>query len=86
MTPTRFRECLNALHWTQRKLARILGQPEGLVRQWARGSRPIPQDVAEWLQKLEIIQLQKVVQVAGLDNEKLKLINDRPFSRHQENG
>lgn len=86
MTPTRFRECLDALHWTQRGLARILNQPEGLVRQWARGARPVPQEVADWLEKLELIQHQKMLQVAGLENEKLKLINARPFCRHQENG
>lgn len=50
MTPTRFREILAALEWTQRGLARILDRPEGLVRQWARGARPIPGDVATWLE------------------------------------
>ena len=49
MTSTRFRECLDALHWTQRGLARILGRPEGTVRQWARGAVRIPTDVAIWL-------------------------------------
>jgi len=52
MTPTRFRECLDALHWTQRGLARILGRPEGTVRQWARGAVRIPDDVALWLKYL----------------------------------
>ena len=49
MTPTRFRECLEALHWTQRGLARILDRSEGTVRQWARGAVRIPTDVAIWL-------------------------------------
>jgi len=73
MTPDRFRECLTALHWTQRGLARILGQPEGLVRQWARGARPVPQDVADWLESF--------VKRSLLVNR-----NNRPFPRHQENG
>jgi len=52
MTPTRLRECLAALEWSQRGLARILDLPEGLVRLWARGARPIPIDVAGWLEKV----------------------------------
>jgi hypothetical protein len=55
MTPTRFRECLDALHWTQRGLARILGRPEGTVRQWARGAVQIPDDEAVWLEFLAIM-------------------------------
>ena len=52
MTPDRFRECLTALHWTQRGLARILDRPEGTVRQWARGAVRIPEDVKHWLEYL----------------------------------
>ena len=52
MTPTRFRECLDALHWTQRGLARILTRPEGTVRQWARGAVRRPPDVAAWLEQV----------------------------------
>ena len=52
MTPTRLRECLAALHWSQRGLATILARPEGTVRQWARGATRIPEDVAAWLDKL----------------------------------
>lgn len=50
MTPTRLRECLNALDWTQRGLARIIGHSEGSVRQWARGVASIPEEVADWLE------------------------------------
>lgn len=57
MTPARFRECLTALHWTQRGLARILGRPEGTVRQWARGAVRIPEDVARWLDALTAAHL-----------------------------
>ena len=51
MTPTRLRECLDALRWSQRGLADALGRPEGTVRQWARGAVRIPDDVGEWLEK-----------------------------------
>jgi len=50
MTPTRFRECLALLAWSQRGLARILQRQEGLVRMWGRGAAPIPPDVAAWLE------------------------------------
>lgn len=49
MTPDRFRECLDLLCWTQRGLAKILGNSEGTVRRWARGSSPIPNSVATWI-------------------------------------
>jgi DNA-binding transcriptional regulator YiaG len=52
MTPTRLRECLDALEWTQRGLARTLQKQEGTVRQWARGQVRIPEDVAAWLEIL----------------------------------
>jgi DNA-binding transcriptional regulator YiaG len=52
MTPTRLRECLDALVWTQRGLARTLDRQEGTVRQWARGAVQIPGDVAAWLETL----------------------------------
>ena len=53
MTPERLRECLDALEWTQRGLARVLERQEGTVRQWARGAVQIPDNVAEWLERLE---------------------------------
>jgi hypothetical protein len=52
MSPTRLRECLEALVWTQRGLARVLERQEGTVRQWARGAVKIPEDVATWLERL----------------------------------
>jgi len=50
MTPTRLRECLDALAWSQRGLARLLVRDEGTVRQWARGKTRVPEDVATWLE------------------------------------
>ena len=51
MTPTRLRECLAALRWSQRGFAEALSRPEGTVRQWARGATRIPDDVAAWLEE-----------------------------------
>jgi DNA-directed RNA polymerase specialized sigma24 family protein len=52
MTPTRLRECLALLRWSQRGLADQLQRPEGTVRQWARGAVQIPDDVAAWLERI----------------------------------
>lgn len=52
MSPTRIRECLATLGWSQRGLARVLDRPEGVVRGWARGAAPAPSDIAAWLEKL----------------------------------
>lgn len=52
MTPTRLRECLAALHWTQRGLAAILGCSDSLTRRWAAGSDTVPPAVAAWLEGL----------------------------------
>lgn len=51
MTPTRLRECLAVLRWSQRGFAEALNRPEGTVRQWARGATRIPDDVAAWLEE-----------------------------------
>ncbi len=50
MTPSRLRECLDTLGWSQRGLAATLERQEGTVRQWARGVVQIPNDVAAWLE------------------------------------
>jgi ribosome-binding protein aMBF1 (putative translation factor) len=41
---------LAAIGWSQRELARWVGVPESRVRRWARGTIPVPEVVAEWLQ------------------------------------
>lgn len=51
MNPTRFRECLALLHWSQRGFAEVIGEDEGRARKWARGAEPIPEDVADWLER-----------------------------------
>ena len=50
MTPTRLREVLDALHWSQRDLADLLGCNERLVRRWAAGQAGLPSPVAAWIE------------------------------------
>jgi hypothetical protein len=52
MTPTRFRECLDALSWSQRGVADLLRVNERQVRRWATGQYLIPDKVAAWLDTL----------------------------------
>jgi hypothetical protein len=51
MSPDRFRECLDAIGWTQRGLAARLDMNERQVRRWATGAT-IPDDIAAWLDRL----------------------------------
>jgi len=50
VTPTRLREALAALHWSQRGLAAILDIDERQVRRWAAGTYPVPERIAAWLE------------------------------------
>jgi DNA-binding transcriptional regulator YdaS (Cro superfamily) len=52
MTPRAFRAALSTIGWTQRGLADRLGVHETRVRRWVSGVYPIPENVAEWLQRL----------------------------------
>lgn len=52
MTPTRLRECLATIGWSQRGLADRLGLEETRTRRWASGRYPIPENVAQWLERL----------------------------------
>ncbi|WP_458097362.1 nuclease [Roseomonas sp. WA12] len=51
MTPTRLRECLALLRWSQRGLADALGMDEARVRKMARGTSEVPVDLAAWLER-----------------------------------
>jgi ribosome-binding protein aMBF1 (putative translation factor) len=51
MTPTRFRECLTLLRWSQRGLADALQRDESMIRKMARGAADIPGDLAAWLER-----------------------------------
>lgn len=52
MTPTRRRECLEALHWSQRCLADVLGWDESTVRRWMRNGGEAPAEIDDWLEAL----------------------------------
>jgi hypothetical protein len=52
MTPTRLRECLSALRWTQRGLAETLQCNDRLVRRWTAGAAEIPSSVGAWIETL----------------------------------
>ena len=54
MTPTHLRDCLEALRWSQRELAAVLGCNDRLVRRWAVGapSYAVLESVGEWLEVL----------------------------------
>lgn len=51
MTPTRRRECLALLRWTQRGFAAAIGWDEGTVRRWLRGSSEAPAEIDAWLDR-----------------------------------
>jgi len=49
VTPTRLREVLDALRWSQRDLAAILNCDDRLIRRWASGEITVPPLIAVWL-------------------------------------
>ena len=49
MTRERLNTILDALGWTQRDLAAFLGCTYSTVRGWCNGRKPVPENVAEWL-------------------------------------
>jgi len=51
MTPTRRRECLALLHWTQRGFAVAIGWDEGTVRRWLRDGSEAPAEIDAWLER-----------------------------------
>jgi hypothetical protein len=61
MTPDEFAEVLDAIGWTPHRLAQRLGIHETRTRRWAKGTYPIPENVAEWLLRLALL-----VESAGL--------------------
>ena len=52
MTPKRFIECLEALHWSKGRLTKILSCDEGLVEVWMLGLEEIPLELGAWLEAL----------------------------------
>ena len=59
MTPTRMRECLEILRWSQRELAATLGCNDRLVRRWAEGAPDyaVPANIGEWLEVLAMTHI-----------------------------
>ncbi len=55
MTPTRFRDCLATLRWTQRGVAEVLACDDRMVRRWAAGHAPVPESIARWLETLATV-------------------------------
>jgi transcriptional regulator with XRE-family HTH domain len=52
MTSTTFRAHLEALGWTQRGFAALLGVAHNTVHRWALDQARIPDDIAEWLDEV----------------------------------
>jgi hypothetical protein len=50
MTTARFRDLLQALHWSNRQLATVLAIKEATVEAWADGDEPVPDNIATWLE------------------------------------
>ena len=50
MSPTDFRARLEALCWSQRGFAALLGVPHNTVHRWAVGQAVIPAATALWLE------------------------------------
>lgn len=53
MTPTKLREIISRLGWSQNDLARISGRDEARVRKMARGAQPIDEIMRDFLVRLE---------------------------------
>lgn len=54
MTPARFNECLELVHWSTETLAGILGCDESLTEAYALGLAGVPVKLAAWLEVLAV--------------------------------
>lgn len=52
MTPARFNECLELLHWSTETLAGILGCDESLTEAYSMGLEEVPPKLGAWLDTL----------------------------------
>lgn len=59
MTPTQFNECLTILGWTKRWLALSLRCDTNLATWWSRGTKPIPEPIAEALEAMVSFHMQR---------------------------
>ena len=74
MTPTRLREVLALLHWSQRGLADATGVDERQVRRWAAGDSPVPARIGAWLEKLVVYHTENPAPVRPESN------NQKPYT------
>lgn len=54
MTPARFNECLELIHWSAETLAGVLECDEGLTEAWSLGLAEVPVKLAAWLEVLAV--------------------------------
>lgn len=54
MTPARFNECLEHLHWSTETLAGILGCDESLTEAYSMGLVEVPLKLGVWLDVLAL--------------------------------
>jgi hypothetical protein len=52
MTPARFNECLEQMHWSLEVLAERLGCDESLTEAYSLGLEPVPMKLVVWLEIL----------------------------------
>lgn len=52
MTPERFAQALDCVHWTPSQVASLLGCSNELVEAWANGKERIPPEIGAWLEAL----------------------------------
>lgn len=52
LTPTRRRECLALVRWSQRGFAEAIGWDESTVRRWMRDGGEAPPEIDAWLEVL----------------------------------
>jgi hypothetical protein len=69
VTPDRFNQCLEALHWSTEQLAAIFECDEGLTEAWSLGFEEVPPKAAAWLQALasvhEAMEKERPVSLKG---------------------
>jgi hypothetical protein len=52
MTPKRFVEALDCIHWTPSQVSHLLGCSNELVEAWASGKEEVPRQIGAWLEAL----------------------------------
>lgn len=76
MTPSRLRECLDLIGWSQRELADRLAIHETRTRRWAAGRYPVPPAVGDWLERLVAFHLRNPAPRVGPESPPGRLHRD----------